>query len=148
MDILGNGLETGEVLDFVHRVTGLLDEGGVGDDAVALVAVTDGDELAVLVLEVVGFGVQLFRDSGIGEVKSEIAPVLNALLVADYEECRRIGLVHFGCESGAVGAGGCGNNLYLYALGFLVLLGKTLKSFVDFGFEVKPVNRTLSAVAL
>ena len=53
MDILSYCLETFKVLDLVHAVTSLFDQIGVNDDAVALIAVTDRNELSCLIIEVV-----------------------------------------------------------------------------------------------
>ena len=145
VDVLGNSLQAVKVLDLVHRVTGLFDQGGVGDDAVALEAVADRNELAVCVIEVVSVGVQLFFDRGALEVKRKVAPVLDALLVADNKQCRGIGLVHLSGESGAVGAGSSGNDLYINTLCLGVLLGEVLQGLVDLGLEVEPVNRALCA---
>ena len=94
MDTLGNLLQAFKVFDVVHLVAGFFDQLGVRDDAVALIAVTDGNELAVFVCEVVSVSAEFLGNSGVLEVKSIVAPVLYTLLVTDNKECRRIGLVH------------------------------------------------------
>ena len=148
MDVLSNGLEAVEVFDFVHCVACSLNVIGVNNDAVALVAVADGNELAVSVFEVEVFGLELFCDSCVGEVESILVPILNALLVADYEQCRRIGLIHFSGKGLSVCTRSSGNDLNVYALSFLVLLSKALEGLVELGLEVQPVNRTLATVGL
>ena len=140
VDILSNSLQTCEVLDLVHGVTRLLDEGGVDDDAVALIAVADGNELAVLIIEVVSVGIEFLRDRGVLQIKSEIAPVLDALLVADDKQSGSLGLVHLSGKGGAVGAGSRGNDLDLYALRLGVLLREILQGLVELRLEVQPVN--------
>jgi len=49
-------------------MAGLVEKVGVHDDAVALIAVTDGDELAILVGQVVRVCVLCLDDGRIGEV--------------------------------------------------------------------------------
>ena len=143
VDILGNGLQTVKVLDLVHAVTGLLDEVGVDDDAVALVAVADGDQTAVRVIEVVGVGAQLLGDGGAGQIHGKLAPLLDAGLVADDEEGGRGALVHLGGERLAVAAGGGGDDLHGDTGLLGILGGQRLGGLIQLRLEVQPVNGTL-----
>ena len=88
VNVGSHGLEACEVLDVGDVVAGLCDEVGVGDDAVALVAVAHGDELAALVIQVVGIGVELRLDGRALEVQCEVAPLLDAGGIADDEHGR------------------------------------------------------------
>ncbi len=140
VDVLGHGLQAVKVGDLVHGVAGLLHQIGVDDDAVALVAVADGHQLAGLVIEVVGVGVQLVGNSGAGEVHGVVGPVLHAGLVADDEQGGGIGLIHLRVELLVVGAGGGGDHLDLHAGLLGVELGHVLEHLVGLGLEVEPVD--------
>ena len=141
VDVLGDGLETLKVLQLVHAVAGLLDQVGVDDDAVALEAVADGDQLAVLIVEVVGVGVQLVGDGGARQVEGIVAPVADGVGVADDVQRRGIALIHLGGQGLAVGAGSGGDDLDVDALLFLVQLGDLLERVVGLRLEVQPVDR-------
>ena len=141
VDVLSDSLQALEVDQLVHAVAGSLDQVGVDDDAVALEAVADGDQAAVLIIEVVGVGVQLIGDGGVGQVHGELAPLLDAGLVADDEEGGRGGLVHLGGQGLAVGAGSGGDDLDGDTGLLGVHLGKALSGLVQFGLEVQPVDR-------
>ena len=142
MDVLGDGLQALEVHELVQAVAGGLEEVAIDDDAVALEAVADGDQAAVLVIEVVGVGVQLIGDGGVGQVHGELAPLLDTGLVADDEEGGRGGLVHLGGQRLAVGAGSGGDDLDGNAGLLGVHGGQLLGSLVQLGLEVQPIDRT------
>src|SRR5699024_3219081 len=94
VDVLGNGLQGSEVLDLIQRVTCLLQELFVDDDAEGLVAVADGLQLASLVVEVKVVGGQLFGDGAVRQVQCVVVPVLQAGQVADVENGGGFGLAH------------------------------------------------------
>ena len=62
VDIFRNSFQTFEVLDLIHGVTGRFDEVRIDNDAVAFIAVADGDELSVFRIQVVGVRIQLIGD--------------------------------------------------------------------------------------
>ena len=74
MDVFSNSLESVEVLDFVHAVAGLLDKIRVYDDAVALIAVTDGNEASVSVIEVICVCVEFSFDCCALKIESIVSP--------------------------------------------------------------------------
>ena len=140
VDVLGDRLEAGEVLQLVHAVPRLLDEVGIDDDAVALEAVADGDQLAAVVIQVVGVGVELLGDRRAGQVERVVAPVLDGVGVADDEQGRRRALIHLGGQGLAVGAGGGGDDLDVDAGLVLVERGELLQRVVGLGLEVQPID--------
>ena len=140
VDVLHHSLQGGEVLDLVHGVAGLLHQVGVDDDAVALVAVADGHQLAGLVIEVVGVGVQLVGDGGAGQVHGVVAPVSHAGGVADDEQGGRRVFIHLGGEGLLIGAGGGGDHLDGHTGLVGVGLGQVLGGLVQLGLEVQPVD--------
>ena len=140
VDVGNHSLEACEVLDVSDVVAGLCDEVGVGDDAVALVAVAHGDELAALVIQVVGIGVELRLDGCALEVQCEVAPLLDAGGIADNEHGRCVGLVHLRGEGLAIGSRRSGHDLGLDALGLLVHVLDGLEGLVELGLEVEPVH--------
>ncbi len=142
MDVLHHGLQPVKVLDFVHAVAGLLYQVGVDDDAVALIAVADGDQLAGFVIKVVSVRVQLVGNGGAGEIQRVVRPVLYTGLVADNEHGGGIGFVHLGVELLVIGARSGGHDLHVHAGLFLVQLRHVLEHFIRFGLEVQPVDRT------
>ena len=145
VDVLDDGLQRGEVLDVVNAVAGGLDELGVGDDAVALEAVADGDELAAGVIQVVVLGVEQLGDGAVLEVHRVVAPLLDAILVADDEEGRSRGLVHLGGQGLLIGARGGRDDLDLdVGVGGHVVAGKLLQRLVKLGLEVEPVDGALA----
>ena len=112
----------------------------VGDDAVALVAVADGAELAVSVAEVVRIGGELLGNGGVLEVVAVLAPGVDSALIADDEHRGSGVLIHLSGQSLIVGAGGSrhdgdGNAGLLGVHG-----GDLLQSLVGLGLEVEPVN--------
>ncbi len=140
VDVLGDLLEGVEVGDVGEGVAGLLQQILVDDDAVALIAVADGAELAVVVIEVVGVGAQLVGDVGAGQVVAVVAPGADGGLVADDEHRRGFGLVHLGGQGLVVGAGGGGQNGDGHAGLLGVHAGDLLQRGVSLGLEVQPVN--------
>ena len=120
----------------------LSQQGLVDDDAVALVAVADGAELAVSIVEHVLVGVQLIGHRGAGEIQAVVAPGVNSGLVANHEHGGGLALVHLGGQGLVVGAGGRGDDLDGDAGLLGVHGGQFLQSLVRFGFEVQPIDRT------
>ena len=128
-------------------MAGLLDEVGVHDDAVALIAVADGAELAVGVAQLIGVGVEFLGDRGVGQVEGIVAPLLDGVLVADDEEGRSRGLVHLAHEGLVVGTGSGGDDLDGHAGLLGVHLGDFLQHLVRLGLEVQPVDGAVGGVA-
>ena len=148
VDVLGDGLEGLKVGDVAQGVAGLLQKVFVDDDAVALVAVADGAELAVSVVEVVGIGVQLVGNVGAGEIVAVVAPGLNSGLVAHDEQRRGSGLVHLGGQGLVVGAGSGGHNGDGHTGLLGVHGGDLLQRSVGLGLEVQPVDAAGSSIAV
>ena len=138
VDILDHGLQGLKVGDLLHGVAGLRQQVGVHDDAVALIAVADGSQLAVLGVEVVGVGVQLIGDGGAGKVIAVVAPGANGGLVAHDKEGGGVGLVHGGGEGLVVGAGSSGLHGHRHAGLLGVHLGDGLQDLIRLGLEVQP----------
>ena len=141
VDVLGDGFEAVKVLQLVHAVARRLDERGVDDDAVALEAVADGDELAVFIIEVIGVGVELLGDGRARQIERIVRPVPDGIDVAHDVERGGIALIHLGGERLVVRAGGGGDDLHLDAGLFLVQVGDLMERLVGLGLEVEPVDR-------
>ena len=147
-DVFHNSLQGLEVGDLVDGVAGFSKQGLVDDDAVALVAIADGAELAVCVIEHVSVGAQLVSNGSAGQVQAVLAPGVHSGGVADNEQGGCVGLVHLGGEGLVVGAGSGGDDLYGNAGLFGVHLGDLLQSLVGFGLEVQPVDGACGGCAL
>ena len=145
VDVLHHGLQRLEVLDVLYLVAGLLHQVGVDDDAVALVAVADGHQVALVIVQGVLIGGQLLGDGAVLQVHGVVLPVLHRGLVADDEQGGGIGLVHLGVQGLAVGAGGGGDHLHGHAGLVGVHLGHFLENAVGLRLEVEPVDGALSA---
>ena len=141
VDVIGHGLQGGEVGDLVQGVTGLGQQGLVDDDAEGLVAVTNGQQLAVLAVEVEVIGGELVGEVGAGEVIAELAPGLDGASVAALEHGGGLGLIHLNGEGVVVLAGGGGDDLHGDAGLLGVLLGKLLPGGIGLGLEVQVVDR-------
>ena len=141
MDVLRDGPQGVEVLDVADSVAGLLDQVGVHDDAVGLVAEAGADQAALVVLVGVVGGGEGLLNVGAGKVHGAGAPLLDAGGGADVEERGGVGLVHLGRQGLLVGAGRGGLDLDL-DVGVLlhVGLGKGLGGLVELGLEVEPVD--------
>ena len=146
VDVLHDGLQRFEVGDLVQLVAGLLEEVHIDDDAVALIAVADGAELAVLIIDVVGIGVQLVGDLGAGEIQAVVGPGVGAGLVAHDEQGGRVGLVHLSGQGLRIGAGSGGDHVHGDAGLLGVELRDLLKNFIGFGLEVQPVDGAILRV--
>ena len=138
VDVLRNGLEGLKVGDVAELIAGLRQQILVDDDAVALIAVADGAELAVGVVEVVGVGGQLTRDGGAGQVVAVVAPGVHGGLVADDEHRGRRFLIHRGGQGLVVGAGRGGLDGDGHTGLFGVHGGDLLQGAVRLGLEVQP----------
>ena len=144
-DGLSNFLQGGEILDVVSSEAGLLHQSGVDDDAVALIAVADGAQLAVLIIDVVSVGVQLVVDGGALQVQAVVGPVLGSSGVTHDEDGGSLFLVHLGGQGGVVLTGSGGNDLDLHTGLLGVQLGDLGQDFLGLGLEVQPVHGTLSS---
>ena len=90
-------------------------------------------------------GVEQLGDGGVLEVHRVVAPLLDAVLVADDEEGRRRGLVHLGGQGLLIGARGGRDDLDLdVGVGGHVVAGKLLQRLVKLGLEVEPVDGALA----
>ena len=138
-DVLGNLLQVGKALDVVNGVAGLLQQGLVGDQAVALDNVAN-TQRGVAVLQGVGIARQIAEDLGTGQIIAVILPVCQADRAIDLEQGGRIALGHLAHQRSLVLAGGGGHdgdgNTGLLG----VLLGQILPSFVLLGLEVQVVD--------
>ena len=140
VDVFGNGLQGLEVGDVGDVITGVLQKLLVDDDAVALVAVADGAELAILVIEVVSVGGQLVCNRGAGQIVAVVAPGGDGCLVADDEQRGHLALIHLGGQ-GLVVRAGSGSHDRDGNTGLLgVHGGDLLQHFVGFRLEVQPVD--------
>ena len=131
VDVIGYGLQGGEVGDLVQGVTGLGQQGLVDDDAEGLVAVTHGQQFAVLTVEVEVVGGEFLGEVGVGEVIAVLAPGLDGAGVAALEHGGgAVGLIHLDGESVVVLAGGGGDDLHGDTGLLGVLLGQILPGLV------------------
>ena len=146
MNVFRNCLEACEVLELIHGMACFFDEIRVHDNAVALIAVTDRNELAGFVIQIVGIGAQFIGDRCSLEIHCIVFPLLDTGLVADDEECRLGGLVHFRCQCLAVRTGSRCHNLYVNPCLRSVVLCEPLQCFVKLRLEVQEVNRTLAGI--
>lgn len=86
MDVFGNGLQGGEILDVGQGVAGLFKQRLVGDDAERFVAVADAERFTVFAVEVELGGGQLVVEVGVAQIKAEILPCVKTGLVAALEQ--------------------------------------------------------------
>ena len=111
MDVVGNGLQGLKVGDLVQGVAGLLQQSLVDDDAKGLVAVTDGNGLAVGVLQVKVMGGHLVVDVSAFQIVAELTVAVHSAQVAHLEHGGTGVLVHLSGQRGVVIAGSGGNDL-------------------------------------
>ena len=142
MDVVSDSLQGFEVGDLVDGVASLLKQSLVDDDAERLVAVADGEGLAVFTLEVESIGGHLIHDGSAVERIAVVAVGVDGALVAALEQSRSGALVKLGCEGGVIGAGSSGDDLDGNAGLLGIGGGELLPSFVSFGLEVQVVDRT------
>ena len=141
-DVFCNSFESFEVGDFGNIVASFVKKSVVYDDAVAFIAITDGAEFAVFIIEHISIGVEFVCDCSAGEIKAIIAPGFNVSRVFDYEDGRSFALIHFSGKRFVISTGSSGFDFY-FNTGFSgVFCCKFFKYFVRFGFEVEPVNGT------
>ena len=138
-DVLGNLLQVCEALDIIGGVTGLFQQGLVGDQAVALDNVADGHG-GVAIFQGVRIAGQVAQDLGAGQVIAVILPVGQADRAVDLEQGGRIALGHFAHQSGFVLAGSSGHNGNGNAGLFGVGLCQSLPGFILLGLEVQVVD--------
>ena len=116
MDIIGNSLQAGEILDFIQGVAGFLQQRDVGDDAVGFIAVADSNGVAVRVLQVEVRGGHFVHQVGAVQLQRIIRPGSHAFGVADLEQGGSgIFLFHFSGQGVAVGAGSGGQHFHFHA---------------------------------
>ena len=141
VDILGNSLQAGEILDFLQLVAGLFQQRLVDDDAESLVAVTSGQQLAVFAVEVEVGGGHFVGEISAAQIQHIIAPGLETFQVAALEQGGgSAALVHFSGQGLGVGAGGGGHDGHLHAGLFGIGLGLLLPGGVGFMLEVEVVH--------
>ena len=138
-DVLGNLLQVCEALDIIGGVTGLFQQGLVGDQAVALDNVADGHG-GVAIFQGVRIAGQVAQDLGAGQVIAVILPVGQADRAVDLEQGGCIALGHFAHQSGFVLAGSSGHNGNGNAGLFGVGLCQGLPGFILLGLEVQVVD--------
>ena len=95
MNIICNGFQGFEVGDLIQAVACCFQKFFVDDDAEALIAVTDGAELAVSVIQIVCVGLSFFCNRGSCQIIAVVSPCLDACLIAYDKQGRSRGLVHF-----------------------------------------------------
>jgi len=78
----------------------------IDNDAIALIAIANGAELAAIVIQVIGIGAQLTGDLGILQIIAVVAPGAHGSLVAHHEQRGRSVLIHGGGQGLIVRAGG------------------------------------------
>ena len=142
-DVLGHLLQVVEALDVVNGVAGLLQQGLIGDQAVALDNVTDAQHL-VAVFQGVGVAGQIACDLGAGQVVAVVLPVGQADRSVDLEQGGRIALGHLAHQGGLVLTGGGGDDRYGNTGLLGVLLGQILPGLILLGLEVQVVNLACS----
>ena len=147
VDVIGNGLQGLEVGDLVQRVTGLLQQSLVDDDAKGLVAVTDGNGLAVGILQIKVMGGHLVVHVGAFQVVAELTVAVDSTQIAHLEHGGSGVLIHLGGQGGVVLAGGGGDNLDGYTGLSGVGGGQSLPSGVGLGLEVQVVHAAGGSVA-
>ena len=145
MDVFHDGFEGGKVGNFGERVTGLLKQGGVDDDAEALIAVTKASHFAGFFEEVEVIGGLLGVDFRAGKVIEEVTPGVESCFVAALEQRRRgCALVHLGGQGLGIGAGGSGDDGDRHAGHFGILRGERLPCGIGFRLEVEIVYLAVS----
>ena len=147
VDVVRDSLEALKVLDLAQIVAGFLQQRLVDDDAEALIAVADGNEVALFVIEVEVIGGELFDKIGVAQIEAVLAPGLHGAHVADLEHGRSGALVHLGGQRVVILAGSGGNDLDRNAGLLGVQLGKILPGLIGFGLEVQVIDLTAGRVA-
>ena len=140
VDVIGNGLQGLEVGDLVQRVTGLLQQRLVDDDAKGLVAITDGNGLAVGVLQIKVMGGHLVVHIGTLQIVAELTVAVDSAQIAHLEHGGSGVLVHLGGQRGVVLAGSGGDDLDGHAGLRGVSGGNGLPGSIGFGLEVQIVH--------
>ena len=138
-DVLGDGLQGLEVGDVSNAVAGLLQQSGVGDEAVGLGQVGDAQN-RVAVLQREGVVGQLAVEGGTGHVIAVVLPGLQADGAVHLEQGGSFGLGDLGLQGILVGAGGGGDDGHRDAGLSGVGGGKGLPGLSNFGLEVEVVN--------
>ena len=147
MNVISDSLQGLEVLDFVHGMTGLLDESLVGDDAVGFDNVRNAANLAFGILQSEILAGEFLGDGCVGQISAIILPVCQTDRAVDLEQGGSVCLCDFGCECGLVGAFCCGQNVNLHAGLLGVQLGEILPLLILLRLELQIVNMTLAFVS-
>ena len=142
VDVFRNSFQAFEIGDLVHGMAGFLDQIRISDDAVALIAITDRDQLAVFIVQIVGICIQLVGDRRICQIHRVVSPVFYTGLIADNKQCRRRGLIHFGIQRLAVCTLSSRNDFDIDACRLFVIRCDLLQDLIRFRLEVQPVNGT------
>lgn len=145
MDVLCDLLQGSKVLDILNLVAGLFQQSLVDDDAEGLVAVADGLQLALCIVEVEGVGVELLGDGAVGQIKCVFIPVIQGGGVADVEDGD---VADVGGQGVVVVAGSSGDDLNFDAGLFGVGCGQLGQSFIKLRLEVQVVNGTLRGIGV
>ena len=140
VDVVSDSLQGVEVGDLVDGMASLLKQSLVDDDAKRLVAVADGEGLAIFALQVEGVGGHLVHDGGAVQRIAVLAVGVDGALVAALEEGRSGALVKLGGQGGVIGAGSGGDDLDGHAGLRGVGLSDLLPGFVSFRLEVQVVD--------
>ena len=140
MDVVGNGLQGVEVGDLVQRVTGLLQQGLVDDDAKGLVAVADGHGLAVGVLLIEVMGGHLVVHIGAFQIVAELTIAVDSAHIAHLEHGGSGVLIHLGGQRGIVLAGSGGDDLDGHAGLGGVGCGQSLPRGIGLGLKVQVIH--------
>ena len=145
MDVFRDLLQRREVLDVLNLVAGLFQQSLVDDDAERLVAVADGLQLALCIVEVEGVGVELLGDGAVGQIQCVFVPVVQSGGVADVEDGD---VADVGSQGVVVVAGSSGNDLN-FDTGLLGVGRSQLgQGFVELRLEVQVVNGTLRGIGV
>ncbi len=146
LDLLGNSLESGKVVQSVDALDGGPIRGKVGieqrlvvDDAVGLHDVGNTDDRAVIEQRKIIAG-QMRIHFAVLHVVAIILPVAVAHGAVDLEKSGSFGLGDLALKGGLVGAGGGGHDGDGHAGLLGVELGKTLPLLILLGLEVEIIN--------
>ena len=147
MDVVCNSLQRVEVLDFVKRVTGLLQERLVGDDTIGLIDPAYSLGLAGFVDQVEVVCGQLIHEISAVQCQAIVFPVLQRAHVTYIKERWRLRLSHLCLLSIAIGSGRSSYDLAWNTCLLCISFSKSLKCFICFRLIVQPVYGTGAVIA-
>ena len=146
LNVVGDLLQGLKVGDVGSLVTGLLQQLGVGDQAVSLDDVSHAVH-RVAFLQREGIGGQVLGDVRILEIIAVVLPVGQADRAVDLEQRRRIALLDLAHQRGFIVAGSGRHDGHRHAGLLGVELGELLPLGVLLRLEVQIVNRTVGRSA-